>query len=72
MNQKKAESESQRKVEEHQSEAFATIALTHECAGGKRVVVDLAGAEFLLSIAESALKQTPKEKQAGRQMNIDS
>ena len=48
------------------------MALTHECVGGKLVVVDLAGAEFLLSITESALKQTPKEKQAGRQMNIDS
>ncbi|KAF3018641.1 hypothetical protein E8E15_003912 [Penicillium rubens] len=69
---KKAEFESRvKEAEEHGSAMFATTARTHRCIGGKLVFVDLAGAEFLSSTTESALKQTPQEKQEGRQINTD-
>ncbi|KXG47820.1 uncharacterized protein PGRI_016900 [Penicillium griseofulvum] len=69
----KAEFESRvKKAEEHESEVFATTARAHRCIGGKLVFVDLAGAEFLSSTTtSSAPKQTPQEKQEGRQINTD-
>ncbi|KAJ5497247.1 hypothetical protein N7463_009234 [Penicillium fimorum] len=69
---KKAEFESRvKEAEEHESEVFATTTRVHRCIGGKLVFVDLAGAEFLSSTTGSALKQTPQEKQEGRQINTD-
>ncbi|CAG7946691.1 unnamed protein product [Penicillium nalgiovense] len=69
---KKAEFESRvKEAEEHESEVFAATARTHRCIGGKLVFVDLAGAEFLSSTTEPAFKQTPQEKQEGRQINTD-
>ncbi|CAG8294916.1 unnamed protein product [Penicillium nalgiovense] len=60
-----------KEAEEHESEVFAATARTHRCIGGKLVFVDLAGAEFLSSTTEPAFKQTPQEKQEGRQINTD-
>ncbi|KAL4893570.1 P-loop containing nucleoside triphosphate hydrolase protein [Aspergillus ambiguus] len=69
---KKAQFESRvKEAEEHESEVFATTARTHECIGGRLVFVDLAGAEFISGIAGAALKQSPQEKQQGRQINTD-
>ncbi|KAK4862996.1 hypothetical protein LT330_010101 [Penicillium expansum] len=69
---KKAEFEARvKEAEEHESRVFATTAQIHRCIGGKLVFVDLAGAEFLSSTTGSALKQTPQEKQEGRQINTD-
>ncbi|CAL5865871.1 uncharacterized protein PFLUO_LOCUS77 [Penicillium psychrofluorescens] len=69
---KKAEFESRvKKAEEHESEVFAVTARAHQCTGGRLVFVDLAGAEFLSGMAGTGLKQTPQEKQQGRQINTD-
>lgn len=69
---KKAEFEARvKEAEDHESDVFATTARAHQCVGGKLVFVDLAGAEFLSSTTGSALKQTPQEKQEGKQINTD-
>ncbi|KAJ5323972.1 hypothetical protein N7476_002572 [Penicillium atrosanguineum] len=69
---KKAEFESRvKKAEEHEEEVFAVTARAHQCTGGKLVFVDLAGAEFLSGTAGTGLRQTPQEKQQGRQINTD-
>ncbi|KAK5807231.1 hypothetical protein VI817_001489 [Penicillium citrinum] len=69
---RKAEFESRvREAEEHESEVFARTAHVHQCVGGKLIFVDLAGAEFLSGITGPGLKQTPQEKQQGRQINTD-
>ncbi|KAJ5458007.1 hypothetical protein N7475_009395 [Penicillium sp. IBT 31633x] len=69
---KKAEFEARvKEAEAHESSIFATTAQAHQCIGGKLVFVDLAGAEFLSSTTGPALKQTPQEKQEGRQINTD-
>lgn len=69
---KKAEFESRvNKAEEHESELFAVTARAHQYIGGKLVFVDLAGAEFLSGTAGTGLKQSPQEKQQGRQINTD-
>ncbi|KAJ5782575.1 hypothetical protein N7457_004349 [Penicillium paradoxum] len=69
---KKAEFEARvKEAEKHECDIFATTAQAHPCIGGKLVFVDLAGAEFLSSTSGSALKQTPQEKQEGKQINTD-
>ena len=69
---RKAEFESRvKEAEEHESEVFAITARAHQCIGGRLVFVDLAGAEFFSGIAGAALKQSPQEKQQGRQINTD-
>ena len=71
---KKAEFETRvKEAEEYESEVFASIAQLHQCIGGRLVFVDLAGAEFLSgpTTSGSMLKQTPQEKQQGRQINTD-
>lgn len=69
---KKAEFEYRvKKAEEHESEVFAATARSHQYIGGKLVFVDLAGAEFLSGTAGTGLKQSPQEKQQGRQINTD-
>lgn len=60
-----------RKAQEYESEVFATAARTHRCIGGKLVFVDLAGAEFFSGTTGTEVKQTPQEKQEGRQINTD-
>ena len=43
-----------------------------ECLGGRMVFVDLAGSEYQTETARSvSILQTPKEKQEGRQINMD-
>lgn len=69
---KKAEFESYvAKAEEHESAVFAHTARAHPCVGGKLVFVDLAGAEFFSGASQSELRQSPQEKQQGRQINTD-
>ena len=69
---KKAEFESRvKEAEEHESEVFTITARAHRCVGGRLVFVDLAGAEFLSGAAGAGLKQSPQEKQQGRQINTD-
>ncbi|KAK9851263.1 P-loop containing nucleoside triphosphate hydrolase protein [Penicillium brevicompactum] len=71
---KKAEFETRvKEAEEYETEVFASIAQLHQCVGGRLVFVDLAGAEFLSgpTTSGSMLKQTPQEKQQGRQINTD-
>lgn len=69
---KKAEFESAvQKAEECEAEVFAATARVHPCIGGKLVFVDLAGAEFLSTPNTNAIKQTPLEKQQGKQINTD-
>ncbi|KAK9241148.1 hypothetical protein V1525DRAFT_440045 [Lipomyces kononenkoae] len=69
---KKAEFESRvKEAEEHEAEVFTVTARAHRCIGGRLVFVDLAGAEFLSGIAGTGLKQTPQEKQQGKQINSD-
>lgn len=69
---KKAEFESYvKQAEEHESAIFARAACAHPCIGGKLVFVDLAGAEFFSGVSQSELKQSPSEKQQGRQINTD-
>ncbi|PLB54890.1 P-loop containing nucleoside triphosphate hydrolase protein [Aspergillus steynii IBT 23096] len=68
----KAEFEARVKAaEQHESEVFTTTARAHECIGGRLVFVDLAGAEFISGADGAALKQSPQEKQQGRQINTD-
>ncbi|KAJ5172554.1 P-loop containing nucleoside triphosphate hydrolase protein [Penicillium capsulatum] len=68
----KAEMESRVKMaEEHKSEIFAATSRAYPCIGGKLVVVDLAGAKFLSGITGASIKQTPLEKQKGKQINTD-
>ena len=69
---KKAEFESYvKKAEEYESQVFSRTAQTHQCIGGKLVFLDLAGAEFLYGTAGTELKQSPQEKQQGKQINTD-
>ncbi|CAG8175968.1 unnamed protein product [Penicillium salamii] len=58
-----------KEAEEYESKVFAETARVHPCVGGRLVFVDLAGAEFLGMAA--GLKQSPQEKQQGRQINTD-
>lgn len=63
-----------KEAEEYESEVFASTAHIHQGVGGILVFVDLAGAEFLSGPATtggSKLRQTPQEKQQGRQINTD-
>lgn len=62
-----------RETEDHESEVFASAAQINQCIGGRLVFVDLAGAEFLSGPAAGGfrLRQTPQEKQQGRQINTD-
>ncbi|KAF2970127.1 hypothetical protein GQX73_g3427 [Xylaria multiplex] len=41
------------------------------CLGGKMVFVDLAGAEYQTEKGTQSIKQTPQERQEGRQINTD-
>ncbi|KAJ5100410.1 hypothetical protein N7456_006462 [Penicillium angulare] len=69
---KKAEFESRvQEAEEREANVFASTACVHQCIGGRIVFVDLAGAEFLSGLVGPALKQSPQEKQEGRQINTD-
>lgn len=69
---KKAEFEHRvKEAEEYESHVFTSTTNVHQCIGGKLVFVDLAGAEFLSSTTGPALKQTPQEKQEGKQINTD-
>lgn len=69
---RKAEFESAvQQAEDFESELFTTTAREHPCIGGKLVFVDLAGAEFLSTSNLNAIKQTPLEKQQGKQINTD-
>ncbi|CAG8160031.1 unnamed protein product [Penicillium salamii] len=56
-------------AEKFEAKVFAEIAQIHSCVGGRLVFVDLAGAEFLGMAA--GLKQSPQEKQQGKQINTD-
>ncbi|KAH7075511.1 kinesin family member 2/24 [Paraphoma chrysanthemicola] len=47
------------------------LASRDRCLGGKFVFVDLAGSEYFDQEAETSLKQTPRERQQGRQINAD-
>jgi hypothetical protein len=63
-------------AEQHEREILAIAARAHPCSGGRLVFVDLAGAEFLFGANgtkdnAAELKQTPQEKQQGRQINTD-
>ncbi|KAI9929655.1 hypothetical protein ASPWEDRAFT_51819 [Aspergillus wentii DTO 134E9] len=67
---KKAEFEScVKEAESYESQVFDSIAQRHVCIGGKLVFVDLAGSEY--SDQNTGMKQTPQEKQEGRQINTD-
>lgn len=69
---KKAEFESRVKdAEKRESDVLATTARANTAIGGRLVFVDLAGAEFSSGITGPGLKQTPQEKQQGRQINTD-
>ncbi|KAJ5392502.1 hypothetical protein N7509_007992 [Penicillium cosmopolitanum] len=69
---KKAEFESAvQNAEECETEIFTATARVHPCLGGKLVFVDLAGAEFLSTSNTNAIKQTPLEKQQGKEINTD-
>lgn len=69
---RKVEFESRvKEAEQHESEVFAATSRVHPCIGGRLVFVDLAGAEFLSGGAGTTLKQSPQEKQQGRQINTD-
>lgn len=60
-------------AEDHVNDVFKSN--DHECLGGKFVFVDLAGSEFYhdktTNAAPSSTKQSPKERQEGRQINTD-
>lgn len=58
-------------AEENERKVFLTTAAFHPCIGGKLIFVDLAGAEFLSSSNASVMKQTPLERQQGKQINTD-
>ncbi|KAH8703693.1 P-loop containing nucleoside triphosphate hydrolase protein [Talaromyces proteolyticus] len=61
-----------KEAEDYETKVFRDIASRHACIGGRLVFVDLAGSEYSDdSRTGPGPKQTPQEKQEGRQINSD-
>lgn len=60
-------------AEEAVAAYFSKVRSEHACVGGKYTFIDLAGAEYFdrPGNASGALKQSPQERQQGRQINSD-